>query len=75
MAAMLSRPQCVNIGPCKMTIQSHFQLILDIDGWGISLEIVLLWMSLYLADDRSALVTRPQWVKGDDQFVTSHIKL
>ena len=55
-----------------------FQIISVIDGWGISCELALRWMSLNLTDDRSPLVqvpepswprslspygvTRPQWV-------------
>ena len=33
-----------------------FKLILVIIGWGISCEIVLIWMSLDLTDDKSTLV-------------------
>ena len=44
------------------------QLILVIDGWGISFEIVLLWMSLYLIDDKSTLVQVMAWCRQ----ATSH---
>ena len=37
------------------------KLILLIDSWGISVEIVLLWMSLYLIDDKSTLVQLMVW--------------
>ena len=37
------------------------QLILVIDGWGISFEIVLLWMLLYLTDDKSTSVQVMAW--------------
>ena len=33
-----------------------FKLILVIDGWGISCEIALIWMSLDFTDDQSTLV-------------------
>ena len=31
-------------------------MILEIGGWGISYEIALMWISLYLTDDKSTLV-------------------
>ena len=33
-----------------------FKQILVIDGWGISCEIVLIWMSVDFTDDQSTLV-------------------
>ena len=36
--------------------QLLFKLTLGIHGWGISCEIALRWMSLYLIDDKSTLV-------------------
>ena len=33
-----------------------FKRILSIDGWGISCEIALIWMSLNFPDDQSTVV-------------------
>ena len=33
-----------------------FKINLEIGGWGISCEIALRWISLYLTDDKSTLV-------------------
>ena len=44
------------------------QLILVTDGLSISFEIVLLWMSLYLIDDKSTLVQVMAWCRQ----ATSH---
>ena len=38
-----------------------FKQILVIDGWGISCEIVLIWMSLDFSDDQSTLVQVMAW--------------
>ena len=38
-----------------------FQIISVIDGWGISCELTLRWMSLDLTDDKSALVQVMAW--------------
>ena len=38
-----------------------FLPILVTDGWDISIEIVLLWMSLHLTDDKSTLVQVMAW--------------
>ena len=40
-----------------------FKLILGIHGWGISCEIALKWMSLYLIDDKSTLVQVKAWCR------------
>ena len=45
-----------------------FKQILVIDGWGISCEIVLIWMSLDFADGQSTLV----WVMAWCHQATSH---
>ena len=45
-----------------------FKWILVIDGWGISCEIVLLWMSLDFNDDHSTLVQVMAWCRQ----ATSH---
>ena len=45
-----------------------FKLILVIDGWGISCEIALRWMSLYLGDDKSTWVKITAWC----HLATSH---
>ena len=38
-----------------------FKLILVIDGWAISCEIALIWLSLDLSDDKSTLVQVMAW--------------
>ena len=38
-----------------------FKIILEIGGWGISYEIALTWISLYLTDDKSTLVQVMTW--------------
>ena len=38
-----------------------FKMILEIGGWGISYEITLTWISLYLTDDKSTLVQVMTW--------------
>ena len=38
-----------------------FEQILVIDGWGISCEIVLIWMSLDFTDDQLTLVQVMAW--------------
>ena len=38
-----------------------FQIISVIDGWGISCEFALRWMSLHLADDKTTLVQVMAW--------------
>ena len=45
-----------------------FKQILVIDGWGISCEIALIWMSLDLPDDQSTLVQIMAWCRQ----ATSH---
>ena len=45
-----------------------FQIISVIDGWGISCELALRWMSLDLADDKSTLVQVMAWCRQ----ATSH---
>ena len=45
-----------------------FQIIWVIDGWGISWEIALRWMSLDLTDDKSTLVLVMAWCRQ----ATSH---
>ena len=45
-----------------------FKRILVTDGWGISCEIALIWMSLDLTDDPSALVQVMAWCRQ----ATSH---
>ena len=44
------------------------KLILVIDGWGMSGEIALRWMSLDLTDDKSILVKGMPWCRQ----ATSH---
>ena len=38
-----------------------FKQILVIDGWGISCEIALIWMSLDITDDQSTLTQVMAW--------------
>ena len=84
MLYIITRPQGVNsFAPGKFEWNFEyviFKLILGIDGWGLSCEIALIWMSLDFTDDQSTLVhvvsqcwprslspygiTRPQWVNG-----------
>ena len=45
-----------------------FQIISVIDGWGISCELALRWMSLNLTDDKSTLVQVMAWCRQ----ATSH---
>ena len=45
-----------------------FKQILAIDGWGISCEIALIWMSLDFTDDQSTLVQAMAWCRQ----ATSH---
>ena len=45
-----------------------FKRILVIDGWGISCEIVLIWMTLDFTDDKSRLVQVMDWCRQ----TTSH---
>ena len=40
-----------------------FKQILVIDGWGISCEIALIWMSLDFTDDQSTLVQVMAWCR------------
>ena len=40
-----------------------FQIISVIDGWGISCELALRWMSLDLTDDKSTLVQVMAWCR------------
>ena len=40
-----------------------FKQIVVIDGWGISYEIALLWMSLDFTDDQSTLVQVMAWCR------------
>ena len=45
-----------------------FQIVSVIDGWGISCELSLRWMSLDLTDDKSTLVQVMAWCRQ----ATSH---
>ena len=45
-----------------------FQIISVVDGWGISCELTLRWMSLGLTDDKSTLVQVMAWCRQ----ATSH---
>ena len=58
------------IGPWEIEnfIYVIFKRILVIDGWGISCEIALIWMSLDFTDDQSTLVQIMAWCRQ----ATSH---
>ena len=67
--------QCIivinSLAPGKFEWNSRyviFRWILMIDGWGISCEIALIWMSLDLTDDQSTLVQVIAWYRQ----ATSH---
>ena len=67
MAAILSWSQCVNsLAPGKFEWNFWYiilQIISVIDGWGISCELALRWMSLSLTDDKSTLVQVMAWCR------------
>ena len=48
-----------------------FKQILVIHGWGISCEIVLIWMSLDLTDDQSTLVQVMAWCRQATSYYLS----
>ena len=48
----------------------NFKVILVIDGWGISCEIALRWLSLDLTDDKSTLVQVMAWCCQATQAIT-----
>ena len=49
----------------------EWNFISMIDGWGISCEIALLWMSLYFTDEQSTLVLVMVWCRQ----ATSHYRI
>ena len=63
----VSRPQWVNsLAPGKFEWNFRhviFKQILVVDGWGISCEIALIWMSLDFTDDQSTLVHAMAWCR------------
>ena len=48
-----------------------FQIISVIDGWGISCELALRWMSLDLTDDKSTLVQVMAWCRQATSYYLS----
>ena len=55
---------CNSLAPVKFEWNFryvNFKRILVIDGWGISYEIALIWMSLNLTDDQSTFVQVMAW--------------
>ena len=72
MVAIWFRPLCVNsLAPGKFEWNFRyvfFQGILVIDGWCISCEISLIWMSVDFTDDHSTLVQVMAWCRQ----ATSH---
>ena len=60
-----------SLAPGKFVLNFRYvilKLILVIDGWGISCEIALIWMSLDFTDDQSTLVQVMAWCRQ----ATSH---
>ena len=49
-----------------------FKQILVIDGWGISCEIGLIWMSLDFTDDQSTLVQVMAWCRQATSHYLNH---
>ena len=47
-----------------------FKQILVIDGWGISCEIALIWMSLDFTDDQSTLVQVMAWCQATSHYLS-----
>ena len=70
--ASLNLPQWINsLAPGKFEWNFRyviFKWILVIDGWGISWEITLIWMSLDFTNDQSILVQVMAWCRQ----ATSH---
>ena len=50
-----------------------FKQILVIDGWGISCEIALIWMSLGFTDDQSTLVQVMAWCRQATSHYLNHV--
>ena len=50
----------------------NFKQILVIDGWGISCEIALIWMSLEFTDNQSTLVQVMAWCRQATSHCLSH---
>ena len=67
MAAILLTPKCVNsLAPGKFEWNFRyviFKRILVIDGWDISYEIALIWMSPDFTDDQSTLIQVMSWCR------------
>ena len=63
----VNRPQWVNLfAPGRFEwnlVEVIFKIISVIDGWGISFEIALIWMSLDFTDDQSTLVQVMAWCR------------
>ena len=67
MAAILFGPQCVNsLAPRKFEWKFRYviwRIISVIDGWSISCELALRWMSLDLTNDKSTLMINQHWFR------------
>ena len=50
-----------------------FKNILVIDGWGLSCEIALIWMSLDITYDQSTLVQVMAWCRYENQDMFHNI--
>ena len=60
----LAKPTFNSLTPRKFQLTFRyviFKRILVIDGWGISFDIALVWMSLDFTDDQSTLVQVMAW--------------
>ena len=66
------RPSCFNsLAPRKFEWNFRYEIFKEIsviDGWSISCEIALIWMSLDFTDDQSTLVQVMTWCRQ----ATSH---
>ena len=65
-----------SLAPCKFEWNfKHviFKRILVIDGWGISCEISLIWMSLDFTDDQSTLVQVMAWCRQATSHYLIHV--
>ena len=57
-----------SLAPGKFEWNSKHEIFKQIDGWGISCDIALIWMSLGFTDDQSTLVQVMAWCRQ----ATSH---
>ena len=60
---MMPNVNSLALGNLNEILDVIFKHILVIDGWGISCETALIWMSLDFADDKSTLVQVMAWCR------------